>query len=526
MRGRHDKERQHPKRLWLLVGVSGIITFCVNPAMADGASARARAASSAPHPIAGRTSMRSFSGWLPAEPELVSVYLAATSTSHAARSDRPDGRHRGRERNRGRKRHRPHLRPVNISPPTIGGSAQVDQELSADAGEWSGAPTSFSYQWLRCDEGGANCSPIELASESSYTVVPVDLGATLRVEVTASNAAGPSEAARSAQSAVVTNDAGHQKNALHAASYFDKYGPSSNGEWVPWIEEHISLIRAFPPVGDWYVSHTELPVTGYHDVFTDFTKDGAVPLTSTIRAEYVAEVERDKGVGYAGTFMDDVNFAGGNKPSPEVQSEADYRTELANLIENVRTALGSAAPLEINAQYHDIWPLMKAHEPEVERALSQVNIVTKEFGVGPTAGITTASDYKEFIEYVDRLHEKGIHVIMAGDVGTVPVEEYNLATYFLSNDGGDYINTPEESPENWWPGNDVNLGSAVSAPERDSSGLWKREFTGGVVYTVEPGADSQTVKLPTGKRWFDIEHKEVTEVTLAPGTGAVLTSEG
>ena len=51
-------------------------------------------------------------------------------------------------------------------------------------------------------------------------------------------------------------------------------------------------------------------------------------------------------------------------------------------------------------------------------------------------------------------------------------------------------------------------------------------FTGGLVYTVEPGADSQTVKLPTGKRWFDIEHNEVTEVTLAPGTGAVLTSEG
>ncbi len=209
-----------------------------------------------------------------------------------------------------------------------------------------------------------------------------------------------------------------------------------------------------------------------------------------------------------------------------MQSEADYRTELANLIENVRTVLGSGAPLEINVQYHDIWPLMKAHEPEVERALSQVNIVTKEFGVGPDAGIETASDYKEFTEYVDRLHEKGIHVVMAGDLGTVPVEEYNLATYFLNNDGGDYINTPEESPENWWPGNDVNLGSPVSARERDSSGLWKREFTGGAVYTVEPGAAGQTVKLPTDRRWFDIEHTEVTEVTLAPGTGAVLTSEG
>jgi len=171
--------------------------------------------------------------------------------------------------------------------------------------------------------------------------------------------------------------------------------------------------------------------------------------------------------------------------------------------------------------------LMKAHDPDVERALSHVNIVAKEFGVGPDAGIETAADYKELTEYVDTLHEKGIHVVMAGDIDTVPVEEYNLATYFLDNDGGDYINTAEESPENWWPGNYVNLGSAVSPRERDSSGLWKREFTGGIVYTLEPGGgSSQTVKLPTAKRWFNPEHNEVTEVTLAPGTGAVLTSEG
>src|SRR5262249_47796032 len=348
------------------------------------------------------------------------------------------------------------------------------------------------------------------AGESGYTVAEADLGHTLRAQVIASSAAGPSEPARSAQSEVVTNEAGRQKNALAATSYFDKFGPSSNGEWVPWIEEHISLISAFPPFGDWYVSHTNVPVAGYHDIYTELTKHGTVALTPTIRAEYVAEVVRDKGVGYAGTFMDDVNFAGKNKPDPEVQSEADYRKELANLIEDVRGALGSAGVLEINAQYHDIWPLIKAHDPDVERALSQVDIVAKEFGVGPVAGIETATDYKEFTEYVDWLHERGIHVVMAGDVNSVTVEEYNLATYFLDSDGGDYISTPEESPENWWPGNDVNLGRAMSPRERDSGGVWTREFTGGVVYTLEPGSgSSQTIKLPAGKRWFTPEHAEV-----------------
>src|SRR5207244_3321347 len=100
--------------------------------------------------------------------------------------------------------------PASTSPPTITGSAQVGQALSADAGEWSGAPTSFAYQWLRCDEGGANCSPIELASESSYTLAAADVGATLRVQVIASNAAGPSTPARSSQTAVVAATTGVQ----------------------------------------------------------------------------------------------------------------------------------------------------------------------------------------------------------------------------------------------------------------------------------------------------------------------------
>ena len=340
----------------------------------------------------------------------------------------------------------------------------------------------------------------------------------------ASASAGTADQSGASASAdqTASNRAGHQLNRLDASSYFDRFGPASNGEFVPWINEHISLLKAYPTFGDWYPARTTVPVIGAHDVYTAFTHEGTIPLTPAVRSEYVAAVERDKTVGYAGTFMDDINFQGGNKPPPEVQSEASYRSELANLIEAVRAALGPSAPIEINSQYHDIWPLMKVKEPEVERALSQVNTVTKEFGVGINSGIDTAADYKEFTEYVASLHQKGLHFVMAGDEKTVPGEEYNLATYFLVNDGGDYINQPEESPENWWPGNDIDLGSATSNGERTASGLWKREFTDGVVYTVEPGGESQTIHAPAGKHWLDVEGKEVSEVTLAPETGAVL----
>src|SRR5207253_1141920 len=44
--------------------------------------------------------------------------------------------------------------PSNTAPPTITGTAQQGQVLTAHNGSWSNEPTSFAYEWLRCDSGG------------------------------------------------------------------------------------------------------------------------------------------------------------------------------------------------------------------------------------------------------------------------------------------------------------------------------------------------------------------------------------
>jgi hypothetical protein len=93
--------------------------------------------------------------------------------------------------------------PSNTSAPSISGTTQVGQTLSADVGSWSGtAPISYVYQWRRCDSGGASCADIAGATGSTYTLVTADGGSTIRVVVTASNSAG-SSGATSAQTAVV-----------------------------------------------------------------------------------------------------------------------------------------------------------------------------------------------------------------------------------------------------------------------------------------------------------------------------------
>jgi hypothetical protein len=92
--------------------------------------------------------------------------------------------------------------PAASAPPAISGSASVGGVLTATTGTWAGSPTSFAYQWQRCDAAGLSCTAIDGATASAYTVDAADSGSTLRVAVTASNSHG-SATAVSAQTAVV-----------------------------------------------------------------------------------------------------------------------------------------------------------------------------------------------------------------------------------------------------------------------------------------------------------------------------------
>jgi hypothetical protein len=94
--------------------------------------------------------------------------------------------------------------PTNTAPPTISGTPQVGQTLTASNGTWSSDTTpTFSYQWQRCDGQGNNCAAISGATAQTYAVQQADVDKTIRVTVTATNSSG-SGSATSSQTAVVT----------------------------------------------------------------------------------------------------------------------------------------------------------------------------------------------------------------------------------------------------------------------------------------------------------------------------------
>jgi hypothetical protein len=78
--------------------------------------------------------------------------------------------------------------PVAASPPTISGRAAQGQTLTEGHATWSGFPTSYRYQWLRCVAG--SCAAIPGATGQTYAPNSADLGATLAVQETASGAGG------------------------------------------------------------------------------------------------------------------------------------------------------------------------------------------------------------------------------------------------------------------------------------------------------------------------------------------------
>ncbi len=93
--------------------------------------------------------------------------------------------------------------PVDETPPKITGTAQQGKALTEHHGSWENSPTRYELQWLQCNSLGEACLPISHATEQTYVPVSGDVGHTLRVQETATNAGGSGAPAESIATATV-----------------------------------------------------------------------------------------------------------------------------------------------------------------------------------------------------------------------------------------------------------------------------------------------------------------------------------
>jgi len=95
-------------------------------------------------------------------------------------------------------------RPPSIATaPVVTGPPRENATLATTNGTWNGTPPlAYTYQWQRCDAGGASCAPVPGANSQTYQVVSGDVGFTIRAAVTATNVAGNATAS-SAQTLVI-----------------------------------------------------------------------------------------------------------------------------------------------------------------------------------------------------------------------------------------------------------------------------------------------------------------------------------
>ncbi len=97
--------------------------------------------------------------------------------------------------------------PTNTGEPQISGKPVVDGTLRATRGSWTGSPTSYDFQWTRCPASGGtsdagDCAALSGATTRSYIPGKGDVGKTLRVRVTATNADGAKTVASNATGVV------------------------------------------------------------------------------------------------------------------------------------------------------------------------------------------------------------------------------------------------------------------------------------------------------------------------------------
>lgn len=347
-----------------------------------------------------------------------------------------------------------------------------------------------------------------------------------------------------------------------ATSSFDRYLRHPSARRQAWMRAHYWRMRAYSPYFDsrtrWYANawfyrdayalyrgsrlareHPRWILRDGHGhrLYIPFDcRGGTCPQYAAdignpaFRARWIAAAKASYARGYKGVFIDDVNmlmrvsYGTGRAVAPRdprtgrTMTLAVWRRYMADFMVQIRKALPSAEIV-----HNALW-FVGDTDPQVRRELGAANLIEIERGF-EDPGITGGDGrygFQTLLDFIDHRHADGQGVILDEDSRSPEQRMYGLAGYFLVSSGRDALASGTGgSPDDWWSaGYDVDLGAPVSGRYRDVSGVWRRDFTRGVVLLNEPGAPTRNVSLKTGMHL--VGGKPRSSVTLGPATGAVL----
>ena len=329
----------------------------------------------------------------------------------------------------------------------------------------------------------------------------------------------------------------HYWRMLAYAPYFDSRLAWSPGAWV------YKDLYAIYPASVTATLHPEwiLRDAAGRPLFIPYGCGGgtcpqyaADPGNAAFRAQWIAEAGDILSRGYGGLYVDDVNLFlsrvsnGAGEPVVPVDprthakmTEPDWRRYVAEFVEAIRIAFP-----DVEIVHNAIW-YVGDDDPLVARQIAAADYQMLERGVNDAGIVGGGGPYgfDTFLGHLDHVHAAGGGFLLEGQGTDLTGRQYSLAVYFLAQGERDGITHDHgTTPDDWWAaGWETALGTPL-AGRYSWNGLWRRDFSDGLVLVNPPGGSTRHVSL--GASFRDLTGAARTSVVLGRAEGAVLRGRG
>ncbi|HEX3805851.1 MAG TPA: hypothetical protein VHV52_03630, partial [Gaiellaceae bacterium] len=258
------------------------------------------------------------------------------------------------------------LTPTNVVLPTITGTLQSGQTLSAGNGTWdSSSPTSFTYRWQRC---AATCSAIPGATASTYTLTASDVGTTLDAVVSATNTGGGTSAtsAQTGTIAVAASSGGSSGGGSSGGSS----GGGGGGSGKPDVALTVSASTTTPAVGS--------TMTLVYTV----TDKNLAPATNLL-----VTLTLPSGVTYAGNYDPRGSGCSASSATTVVCNLAYVSSDTPATSVNVYLTVAATGPMTVAATATSDLGELSTTDNTVSVALNQSSSTTTSSATGIPTGL-------------------------------------------------------------------------------------------------------------------------------------------